>query len=324
MDIRLACRLSHASNLAYAIPGKGQSFEPYPELNDDLRIVGFKPHGCTFFCPTGLGNINACYYGVTTNNEAILAFRGTQPPTLIFKDPEKFFKVVVDDWLNDANAALVSGADLPGKVHKGFLASLNTLWPDLIKFLQTSHDKTNPLYITGHSKGGGLAYLAGYKLWKNNFDPTAIYTFAAPRVGDAGFAALFDDKLISKTWRLEYHDDIVPHLPPHTAAWTVFLKGFKLVSFKLPIATSQLDTRFTRLIERIDKLKEEGLGNYVSAGTLGFINWDDPPKGEPDTPDLTRRREIHLAEKIFRGQTIEIIMDHFLDHGYMPFACHGY
>ncbi len=218
MDIQLACRLSHASNLAYAIPMQGQSFEPYPELGDDLRIVGFKPDGCKFFRPPAMDNINACYYGVNTNSEAILAFRGTQPPTLIFQDPAKFFEVVVDDGLNDANAALVSGTDLPGKVHRGFLVSSDTLWPGLFQFLQTNHDKNKPLYVTGHSKGGGLAFLAAYRLWKNDFAPAATCTFAAPRVGDAGFAALFDDKLKSKTWRFEYRDDIVPHLPPHTAA----------------------------------------------------------------------------------------------------------
>jgi triacylglycerol lipase len=321
MDTELACRLSHASNLAYAIPDIGQNFKPYPELNNDLTAAGLSPTGCTFFRPTAMDNINACYYGVNTNNEAILAFRGTQPPTLIFQDPEKFFQVVVDDWLNDANAALVTGGDLPGKVHRGFLASLDTLWPRLIQFLQSTHDKTKPLYVTGHSKGGGLAFLAGYRLWKNSFEPTATYTFAAPRVGDAGFAALFDDKLKSKTWRLEYRDDIVPHLPPHTAAWTFFLQGLKLVNFKIPFGTAQVDPRLSRLVDRIEKLKAEGFANYVSAGTLVFINWDEPPKEEPDSPNLNRQRELHLAEKILAGQVIEIITDHFLDHGYMPFMC---
>ena len=322
MDAKLACRLSHASNLAYAIPGAGQNFETSPELDNDLRIVGFTRDGCSFFRPAAMGNINACYYGVNTNNEAIIAFRGTQAPSLIFQDPEKFFKVVVDDWLNDANAALVTGTDLPGKVHRGFLASLDSLWPDLGQFLQANHDKTRPLYVTGHSKGGGLAYLAAYRLWKNNFAPAATYTFAAPRAGDAAFAAVFDDKLKSNTWRIEYRDDIVPHLPPHTAAWIDFLATMKAVKIKLPFDDHQFDSRFTRLIDRIDRLKEEGLANYVSAGTLEFINWDDPPKAEPESPSLTRHREFHLAEKILTAQASEIIKDHLLKNGYMPFVCH--
>jgi predicted lipase len=217
MDTKLACRLAHADRLAYAIPGTGQNFEPYPELNDNLNAVGFNPTGCRFFRPTAMGNINACYYGVNRNNEAILAFRGTQPPTLIFQDPAKFFEVVVDDWLNDANATLVTGTESPGKIHKGFPASLDTLRTELLAFLKASHDKTKPMHVTGHSKGGGLAFFAAYRLWKNNFGPTAIYTFAAPRGGDPGFAALFDDKLGLITFRFEYQDDIVPH---HRAAST--------------------------------------------------------------------------------------------------------
>ncbi len=321
MDKELACRLSRASRLAYAIPPTGSNFLPYPELNDDLNAVGLNPAGCKFFCPTANDNIDACYYGPTARNEAILAFRGTQPPTLIFQDPDAFFKVVVEDWLNDANAALVSGTDLPGKIHRGFLASLDALWPKLFEFLQANHDKTQPLYVTGHSKGGALAFLAAYRLLTKGFPPSAIYTFAAPRAGDAGFAALFDVDLKPKTCRLEYRDDIVPHLPPHTGAWTMFLKGFKLVTLKGPFEIPQFDPRFNRLVERIEKLKEQGFANYTSVGTLVFINWDNPAAGEPDSPDLTKRREIHLAEKIFTGQAIEIITDHFLDRGYMPFVC---
>jgi hypothetical protein len=55
MDKQLACRLSHASNLAYAIPRMGTNFDPYPELNDDLNAVGFNPTGCKFFRPTEMG-----------------------------------------------------------------------------------------------------------------------------------------------------------------------------------------------------------------------------------------------------------------------------
>ena len=323
MDPRLACRLSHASNLAYSIPLEGGWSNASVEIKNEIRVVGFDTNKFAFFHPPAMGNINACYYGVTETNEAILAFRGTQPPTLIFQDPEKFFEVVVDDWLNDAKAALVSGKDLPGKVHRGFLDSLDTLWTDLIEYLKAKHDRTKPLYVTGHSKGGGLAFLAGYRLWKNGFEPTAIYTFAAPRVGDAGFAALFNDKLKSKTWRLEYRDDIVPHLPPHTAAWIEHLRTMKLIKIKLPFDDHQFDSNFTRLIDQINKLKEEGLRNYTSPGTLVFINWDDPPKDQTESPGLVRYREFHLAEKILTAQAIEIIRDHFLDRGYMAFTCHS-
>ena len=316
MDKQLACRLSHASNLAYAIPRTG----PYPALNNDLTAVGLSPTGCQFFRPTAMDNINACYYGVNTGNEAILAFRGTQPPTLIFKDPEKFFQVVVDDWLNDANAALVSGADLPGKVHRGFLASLDTLWSDLITFLRANHDKTKPLYITGHSKGGGLAFLAAYRLCNDGFNPV-VYTFAAPRVGDAAFAAVFDDKLKSSTCRFEYQDDIVPHLPPHTGGWVEFLGAMKVVKVKLPFDDHQLGSNFTKLVDRINKLKEEGLANYTSAGMPEFINWDNPPNAQAESPSLTRYREFHLAEKILTAQDIELVKDHFLEPGYMKFVC---
>jgi hypothetical protein len=46
----------------------------------------------------------------------------------------------------------------------------------------------------------------------------------------------------------------------------------KAVKIKLPFDDHQFDSNFTRLIDRIAKLKEEGLGNYTSAGTLEFVN----------------------------------------------------
>jgi len=127
----------------------------------------------------------------------VLAFRGTLTEG----------SATVLDWLNDLHADLISDDRFPGRVHTGFAASLTALWPGIIELATQSGDD-RPLCITGHSKGGALAFLAAHLLAALN--PVCI-TFAAPRVGDRRFVMGYD---CAKTWRYENPRDIVPHLPP--------------------------------------------------------------------------------------------------------------
>jgi hypothetical protein len=127
----------------------------------------------------------------------VLAFRGTLTEG----------RATFADWLNDFHADLISDDRFPGRVHAGFAASLTALWPGIIDLATQSGDD-RPLYITGHSKGGALAFLAAHLLAA--LDPICI-TFAAPRVGDYRFST---DYACSKTWRYENRGDIVPRLPP--------------------------------------------------------------------------------------------------------------
>lgn len=122
----------------------------------------------------------------------VLAFRGT------LTGCEGAF----DDWLNDFRADLVSDPRFPGRVHGGFLNALDNLLPSI--FIPQNNLRT---YITGHSKGGALAVLAGWLL--RGTDPTVV-TFAAPRCGNSRFAHDYN----VPTYRFENRTDRVPSLPP--------------------------------------------------------------------------------------------------------------
>ena len=99
----------------------------------------------------GPNAIDAALVG-ETENEVIVAFRGTLPPNSASPDQRQ----VLLDWLGNLDALLVAGADLPGLVHQGFLGALDALWPDVADAVTPG--KT--LYFTGHSKGGAIANLA--------------------------------------------------------------------------------------------------------------------------------------------------------------------
>jgi len=88
-------------------------------------------------------------------------------------------------------------------VHRGFMEAINQIWQDLEPHLKKL---VEPLFITGHSMGGALAQLAA---WHHR--PEGVYTFGAPRVGDAGFAA---GMAAIPTFCLVNNRDVVTVLPP--------------------------------------------------------------------------------------------------------------
>ncbi|CAN0119838.1 unnamed protein product [Ectocarpus sp. 4 AP-2014] len=75
-------------------------------------------------------------------------------------------------------------------------------------------DDYRPLYVTGHSLGGALASLAAYDIDKNFTlpDPTTLYTFGSPRVGNGVFARKLDSR-VKHHFRLVNDGDLITALP---------------------------------------------------------------------------------------------------------------
>ncbi|VDO20776.1 unnamed protein product [Heligmosomoides polygyrus] len=85
-----------------------------------------------------------------------------------------------------------------GTVNKYFMNGLLVLWP------QVEETLTNPKYAVSLRSG----------------DQITMYTFGEPRVGDVTFAKNFDSMIknsnknkYSFSYRVVFHQDIVPHLP---------------------------------------------------------------------------------------------------------------
>jgi hypothetical protein len=105
------------------------------------------------------------------------------------------------NWVTNLHA-LPARWNAGGQVHAGFRRALGRVWRPLRRLLA---GRDGPLFGTGHSLGGALAMLAGSLL-----RPRGVYTFGAPRVGDAAFAAT----LGPIAYELVHGKDLVPHLPP--------------------------------------------------------------------------------------------------------------
>ncbi len=184
-------------------------------------------------------------HGSATDGVAIVAFRGSQAR--------------VDDWTVDLNI-------LPDEdcrevaLHRGFDAALDTVWDELCERLKGCLFRH--LWITGHSLGGALAVLTGYRL---STDKTlkelagklrGVVTFGQPRVGDWRFASDYeqlrtlDDEtsLGLRTFRVVNKDDVVPRMPPPQL-------GFRHVGRIVYIAADglleEIDGDDPRLLDRL-------------------------------------------------------------------------
>lgn len=128
----------------------------------------------------------------------LCAFRGTDEP----RDWWSNLRIVPADWPGG------------GRVHRGFRDALEDAWSVVEEVLDASG---LPVLLGGHSLGGALAVLAASRR-----ACAGCYTFGAPLVGDAGFAATLDDAPI---FRVVHGRDLVPSLPPSTPALRVVAAG---------------------------------------------------------------------------------------------------
>jgi hypothetical protein len=285
-------RLLCASYCTYSIDGSGTL--PTASLSPFYDGAGFTQPPATF--GGGIHNINACLVGSTADG-VVLAFRGTLP----LADLRLLTLTSLDallDWMNDFNADLISASGLPGLVHAGFWGSLESLWPAAHAEVQRqlAQIPAGQLFITGHSKGGGIAPLAAMRFLTESITARVV-TFAAPKCGDEDFAAAYNPQINHE--RYEYADDIVPHLPPSA-------KFLDLLS-KLPFRGD----RFANL-RRFD---------YEAVGTLEFIDWSR--HFVADSPALETVRFLSLARLIATGQFRQIALDHSIDcgSGYTTAVC---
>ena len=303
-DEALAGRLLCASAACYSIAGDGTLPDTEPRYT---RGAGFTSPPRTFVSGPDaaklklashqhadaivdeLEDLNACLVG-SNSDGVILAFRGTLPLNL-----EDLTSLA--DWVNDARARLVDAPALGGKVHAGFNASLQSLWPELLPAVQEAlaAHPSGRLYVTGHSKGGGSCPIAAARLLEAGIEPAAVYGFASPRAANADFAERYNARLGDRHLRFSYADDIVPHLPPSGRI--------------LDILSSLLD---------LDDLDDAA---YVHVGALFYADGDDEVTGFPPFDQMglferlkfesfEARRNLKLGKLLLKGGFKQIGADH--------------
>jgi hypothetical protein len=199
-DPRNAQALALASDIAYFPQDKGvETFRSQLGLEAKLYSVG-----------------NTQAYVATNDNHIVVAFRGTEAPTSIEG---------LKDWLlTDAMNMLILpegdlgtdfvAAGVGARFHMGFMKALADIWDPVFAAVEGERKRSDrPLWVSGHSLGGALAQLAGWR-FKRKFVPVhQIYTFGAPMVGNDVAAQAFDRELADRIFRYVNTKDPIPKLP---------------------------------------------------------------------------------------------------------------
>ena len=164
------------------------SYLPIQECNIAAGKLGFVDG--KFF---NSGNAQA--YWFQSEHDSVVVFRGTEPTEW-------------GDIQADANA-LTAVAETIGKVHRGFKAEVDELWPYIEEALA---ENTKPLWITGHSLGGAMATICTGRCLISHIrsEPSELHTFGSPRVGCKKYVNF--SKVPHYRW--VNNNDIVTRVPP--------------------------------------------------------------------------------------------------------------
>lgn len=136
-------------------------------------------------------------YMAVAPDHVIIAIRGSGEP---------------DDWRNNLRIWPAAHA-LGGHVHAGFAMAAQGITQAILTELQRAPTlyQNKTFWLTGHSSGGSVAVLVGQELAACQLEVAGIYTFGAPKVGDANYAQAYP--LRDKIYAFATLGDIVPLLP---------------------------------------------------------------------------------------------------------------
>jgi hypothetical protein len=277
LPLSLEGRLLCASQQAYLISGETFLPEPGPPPTPSSLVGWLETPRCF---ATGDERTNAVLVGETAG-EIIIAFRGTTP----FSDSDR--EKVLVDWVNDAICQLTQAPNVPGSVHAAFSHECNELW-SWVTGAVLGYLSPKPLWVTGHSKGGALANIAAAKFAAAGRVPN-VCTFEAARCGDQKFADGFAE-LVPHAERYEFHNDVVPFLPPKDDLATALKE--------LPLLVAALNTL---------------IASYVPVGMLKYVNLQNQIVG--DSAGLDQQRIASVIAKIEALGCISLVDDHSIAPG---------
>lgn len=203
-------------------PNDAYFYNVVPTYQDEVGFVGAAKDGyAPRFVAAGSDKINAALVGAMSDGNVLVSIRGTIPPSLVNNDLLEWIK----DWAQDADIPPTPWSIHKGPYHNianvetGFAKAMLSLWPSIKSMIDKTiaeHACTGVM-ISGHSKGAAMTFLAAtlieqaYPQLKGRI---AVHAFAAPVVGDGGFAKLYSGLGLEATsHRYQVENDLVPFVP---------------------------------------------------------------------------------------------------------------
>lgn len=214
------------TNAALLVAACAQADKGTTGIKTRLQPYGFEPEAVyPIHHPKG------DWFFAARDDMVLVVVRGTDPGS-------------IPSWLQNADLlAVVGGIDAdyskaPGAaVHAGYRDVADEIYGELKKWLYVAEvpsdhrasrrpwgilDHPNPrvrapkrIFLAGHSQGGGVATLVASRLHLDQHPVGGLYLYASPNAGNPEFAADYDQRLGSRTFRFIYFNDPVPRLPPY-------------------------------------------------------------------------------------------------------------
>jgi len=136
-------------------------------------------------------------YRFMNKDDIVIACRGTEPSE--FNDIKADLK------------AMPVMAETVGRVHRGFKAEVDELWPMVEEDLLRKANVNKTLWFCGHSLGAAMATIMASRCYHNIDlnDPIELYTYGSPRVGWKKYCNSLG--VVHHRWR--NNNDIVTKVP---------------------------------------------------------------------------------------------------------------
>lgn len=221
-------------------------------------------------------------HGVVASDDktVVVAFRGTAEPV---------------DWLTDAR--IVGHRIADGRIHKGFFQVVDAIYKDAYAEAVKQGAETKSVWITGHSLGGAMALVFGYRaLTENELAPGGIITFGQPLAFSPTLAQFLLDKFNTKYVRFVNSFDPVPRLLPNYrhAGSRIYMKANEytyrkpVMAFSAPAggerkATEESDPTFTFAEDQpeLEPMSEEEFEAFQRQLQSDQEPFDDADVGKP-------------------------------------------
>ena len=285
LDIKLAHDLL---NLTWSLE-KGLTFDGFP-LRGETKTIGESRE----ITGKSWSSDTECFVARSDGNDVVVAFRGSESPFT----PGGGFK----DWmLTDFRSQRIAYPPAPKSwpdqrwVHSGIWQAYQIIRNPMLAEVTRQATLVRParrIFVTGFSLGGALALLAALDIAEGMIAinkangkgtiPVELFTFAAPRVGDANLNKLLAER-VNKSALIAQGGDPVVHLPPIGPNFPI--------TFKQPISVDLAGIHI-------------GLGNaipqigqqYRTADTLFYIDKNGIVSNSYPTAHLALNFLDHLPE----------------------------
>lgn len=205
----------------------------------------------------------------------VLAFRGSESLATLdgFRDwlltNARNFLILPEGQLGTDFAAAGVGA----RFHSGFMTALADVWAEMFARVDREFTRSErPVWVTGHSLGGAIALLCGWRLQQQFINVHQICTFGAPMIGNDAAAAAFAREFPDKIFRYVDAGDIVPRLP------TVSLFSNSYMHCQREIMVGQISA--AALQEKIDALAQAAPNGEISEQVESSL-WNELRQGMP-------------------------------------------